>query len=364
MKSPEFYYFSINNKVYGPYTQDEFKSIKLPQGALICNNLDQNWKPYLSQQATSIERNNTDIKRVIKDSEEQHKRKPSTINLEKKPISTDAPRKVNEESKKIEQPLNNPVEITANKNEVVNKKLPFIAIVSSLLIISTCFYFLWLKPYLRDKNAERLYSFVGSLVFRSTPVAGIENNSIGNIKYGSELIVYSNLGDWVNCKFNGEEGYASNKFLLNKQDFYLLNSIFGDQTSREVIETAKCRKALLDYYKTNNIFGLLDEQIQNEVYGAVQNKENWVIYTKPKNIKPNTVIYPRVMNKNSKYTDFGCVIRNVSTGKRKFLFFTFNDYEEATLVTEQDAPDSGDVISVKIVIENGIKYVQVNYTSN
>jgi hypothetical protein len=364
MKSPEFYYFSINNKVYGPYTLDEFKSIKLPQNVLICNNIDQNWRPNVKQQFTSNERDFAKHNNIRSESEEQYKRKPFSIDLEKKALPTDAPQKRTEESTNINHPLKNPVEIALNENEVKNKNLPLIGIASSLLIVSICFYFFWLKPYLRDKNAERLYSYVGSLVFRSTPVPGVDNNTIGNIKYGSELIVYSNTGEWVNCKFNGEEGYASNRFLLNKQDFYLLNSIFGDQTSREVIETAKCRKALLDYYKTNNIFGILDEQIQTEVYGAVQNKENWVINAKPKNVKPNTVIYPRVVNKYSKYTDFGCVIRNVTTGKRKFLFFTFNDYEEATLVAEQEAPDSGDVVSVKILQEDEIKYLQVKYTSN
>jgi hypothetical protein len=291
---------------------------------------------------------------------------PLDQDLQKKSISTSVfPNSKEESSTKNEK--NNNQKNEPILNEVSPKStnsLLIVGVVSSLLIISVFFYIFWIKPYLRDKNAQRLYSYVGSLVFRSSPVAGVENNSIDNIGYGSELIVYTNTGDWVNCKFNDVEGYASNKYLLSKQDFYLLNSIFGDQTSREVIGTAKCRKALLDYYKSTNIIGIIDDRIQTEVYGAIQNKDKWVIYTKPKDIKPNSVIFPRAINKTSKYTDFGCIIKNVDTGKRKFLFFTFNEFEEPTLVAEQEAPDFGDVISVKINFVNDINYLEVKYSEN
>ena len=120
----------------------------------------------------------------------------------------------------------------------------------------------------------------------------------------------------------------------------------------------------MEYYKKNNLIGIVDDRIQIEVYGEVQNMEKWVIYSKPKNIKPNTVIYPRAINKSSKYTDFGCIITNTNTGKRKFLFFTFNEFEEPTLVAEQDAPDAGGIISVRINNVNDINYMEVKYSEN
>ena len=202
-------------------------------------------------------------------------------------------------------------------------------------------YFLWYKSYIRDKNAERMYSYATSLALRSTPVSGVDYNAIGNILYGSEILVYSNTGEWSQCKANNKEGYAASKFLLSKQDFHILNGIFVDQNSRDAVVSTKCKKALLDYYNNKGFIGKIDEQLQLDIFDSVLHKEVWQIFAKNIDIKPNTVVYPRIVNSTSKYTDFGCIITNIQTNKRRFLLFSFNELEEAKLESEQEAPDYG-----------------------
>jgi hypothetical protein len=140
-----------------------------------------------------------------------------------------------------------------------------------------------------------------------------------------------------------------------------LNSVFADQNSREVIETAKCRKAIIDYFKANNIIGNLNPEIQKEIWGAPKNSDQWVISAKSKNVKPNTVIYPRVMSKTSKFTDFGFIITNLNSGKRKFILYTFSENEEPIFVTEQEAPENGDINKVTSEFINGQQYIYVSY---
>jgi hypothetical protein len=215
-----------------------------------------------------------------------------------------------------------------------------------LMVASAVFYFTWFKGYLEDKNAIRMYTYANSLSLRSSPSAGSNYNALNNLLYGTEILIYSQTGDWAKCKANGNKGYVSTQYLLSKKEFQELNGIMADADTRSAISTTKCRRALLNYFNTKGIIGKIDESIQKEIYGAAQLKEVWQVFTKPKESKPNTVIYPKVVNPLNKFTDFACIIRNIATGKRKFLLFSFNDEEKETLQLEEDAPDFGYIQSV------------------
>jgi hypothetical protein len=357
MQSPTLYYFAVNDKTFGPFTLDEYNAIEIPNDAYVCNDLDMTWR--LNKLKTTTKTNELENTQVVLNgnpsSSQLVQKKKQRFNLEKK--STPVVNQPSVVSKVVEKVV---VSNTTVQSKKSNQML-YITAASFVLIIGLLFYFLGLKPFLRDKNAPRMYSYVNSLVFRSSPMSGVDYNILDNIKFGSELIVYSNTGEWVNCKYNGTEGYASNKFLLNKEEFFILNSIFADQNSREIIETAKCRKAILDYFKSNHIIGNLNNEIQKELWGEPKNNDQWVIYAKPKNVKPNTVIYPRALSKTSKFTDFGFLITNLANGKRKFILYTFSENEEPIFVAEQDAPENGDLNKITSKYINGQQYIYVNY---
>ena len=65
------------------------------------------------------------------------------------------------------------------------------------------------------------------------------------------------------------------------------------------------------------------------------------VFTKQKDVKPNAVYYTRLINPNSKFTDFAVVITNLKSDEKKILYFYFDDDETPHLATEFPAPYSG-----------------------
>jgi len=243
-----------------------------------------------------------------------------------------------------------------------------IVITSSVLILvigGIIGYQFFYKPFARDRDAPRYYTFANDAILRSSQVAGVDHNKIIILPYGTELITYNYGSEWSFAKTNEKEGYVASKLILDKKDFYLLNSIFGDNESKGAIETIKCRKALLKYFKEKNFIGKIDETVQKEVFGLVQNiTEVWQVFTKGKDAKPNTFLFPKIINPNSKFTDFAVIIKNINTGKRHLLFFAFTDTEEPILTYEEDAPDIGDILSIRRNQRKGPNVFDVKYAFN
>lgn len=234
------------------------------------------------------------------------------------------------------------------QEEAVKKsKLPIILGVLGVVIVTVVLgYFFWGKDYLRDKNATRMYSFARSLALRSSPAGGGDYNMIGNIPYGSEILVYDNGTEWVNCKVNGQEGYASPKYMLNKIDFQELNAILADEDTRTAVTQTRFKKALLSYFRSHNIIGKMDEIIQTELYGGVSTKEVWQLSAAAETNVPNTVYFSKYSNQSSKFNDFACIIKNVATSQRKIIMFSFDANEFPKFEGEAEAPNTGNIANI------------------
>ena len=203
-----------------------------------------------------------------------------------------------------------------------------------------------------DREAPRYYTSANVVVLRSSRSAGADFNKVASLPYGTELITYEHDSEWSRVKVNfqnGEkqEGYVASPYILNKADFFLMNSIFGNQESKEAIITNKCRLALLNYFKEKRYVGKIDEQMRIEAGITITpSRENqWQVFTKPKDAKPNNVLFKRLYNKNSQFTDFAVIITNSVTNARKLLYFYFDDDETPHLLTEQDAPEQGYIVN-------------------
>ena len=236
----------------------------------------------------------------------------------------------------------------------------------ALVLFGLIGYFAFLKPYLEDKNATRYYSLADNLAMRSTPIAGVDYNSVQALNYGSEILVYNKENNWAYGKSKGIKGYVSLDYILPKKDFYELNGIFGDSETKQGISTAKCRKALLYYFQDSinrKIMGKIDPEIQKEIYGKVKTLDVWQVFSKGKDKYPDAIFFPRFYNPNSKYSDFACIIKNLNTNQRKFLLFTFSDKGEPKLINEQDAPSTGDILKISDSFINGERTPMVSYTT-
>lgn len=132
------------------------------------------------------------------------------------------------------------------------------------------------------------------------------------LPYGTELITYSVGIDWASVKADGQKGFVASNLILSAKDFALLNSAWGNTDAKEYINTAKCRLAILDYYKRFNLPGGTE----------------WQIYTRRKEDKTNTVYYRRFYNPNSKFTDFIFIVKNNRTNERELVIYSFDDETE------------------------------------
>lgn len=214
-----------------------------------------------------------------------------------------------------------------------------------------------------DREAPRTYPIV-NVQLRSSKMAGGEFNKLTTVPFGSELITYDNDGEWSKVKYivpgteDKYEGYAASPYLVDKKDFYIVNSILADNDVREVIATSKVRKALLDYFKSKGYFGDLASELQAEV-GLSPNSENqWQIIFHHGQAKPNEVLFSRMVNADSKFTDMAVLIENINTHDRKLLYFYFDDDETPHLLFDGDAPGEGNIVSVK----DGGTYYRVSFT--
>lgn len=215
-------------------------------------------------------------------------------------------------------------------------------------------YFYYKKVYLPekiDREAKRTYPMV-NLMLRSSKMTGGDFNKIISIPYGSELITYEDDGEWAKVKYilpSGEttyEGYAASKYLLDKKDFYILNSMLSDDDVREVIASSKVRKALLDYFNQNGYAGKLSQELQSEVGLNVPESNQWQVIFHHGQTKPNEILFKRLVNPTSKYPDMTVLIENVGNHDRKALIFHFEDDETPHLIYEEDFPRYGSIRDV------------------
>ena len=246
-----------------------------------------------------------------------------------------------------------PPPVAYQQAEKSNVTLYAVIAVLALLICGVGGYLYYDNVFLPekiDREAPRYYTMANVVVLRSSRSSGADFNKIGSLPFGTELITYEYDSEWARVKVatpNGEgkklEGFVARPYILGKKDFFLLNSLFGNQDSREVIVTTKCRIALLDYFKTHGYIGVMDNQIRTEVgITTSPNGENeWQVFCKPKDAKPNSVLFKRLYNKNSQFTDFAVIINNTTNGNRKLLYFYFDEDETPHLYTEQEAPREG-----------------------
>ena len=216
-------------------------------------------------------------------------------------------------SKNAQQQETSPIAPIVEPTKKSNKVL--IGVISGivLLVALAVGYIVWYVPYAEDRDALRTYVLATNVFLRSEQVAGVEYNVLQKVPYGSEIITYEKGDEWSTVKVGDNEGYMASAYLLTREDFDLLHGVWGDMDSKDCIESSKCRLAVLDFLKRNN-------------YESGAN--GWQIFTKQKDVKPNSIFYPRLFNKNSKYTDFVFILKSNTDGTRMVVCYSFEDETE------------------------------------
>lgn len=200
-------------------------------------------------------------------------------------------------------------------------------IAAVLLAVGAVLYFTVYMPYAKDRDALRTYIGATSVFLRSSQIAGVDNNILGRATYGAEVITYDKGPEWSYVKVDGVKGYIASFYLLEKSDFELLNSVWGNEDAKEIINLFRCRLAILDFYQQHQMSG-----------GAA----GWQIYAKGTTGLPNAVTYPKVYEKNGIFANFFFIVKNNTTGQRKLIGYSFEDDTELPVFRFViDAPENG-----------------------
>lgn len=220
-----------------------------------------------------------------------------------------------------------------NKTIKVDSPLMVIIICLVVLIVSVATCFIWYFPYVKDRNAIRTYVVADNVFLRSSKLLAVEYNILSKIGYGTELITYSKDSQWAEIKAGDIKGFVASKYIVDRSDFNLLNNIWGSYDTKEYIESAKCRLALIDFCKKNNL---------------ITGTNNWQLFTLQKGIKVNNVSFPRLNNGYDKFTEFAFILKNNSSFERRTAIYSFDvNTEKPILVFQEKAPWSGEIKDIR-----------------
>lgn len=282
----------------------------------------------------------------------------------------------------------------AAKNAAINpphqktekKKAPkgIILLIISLLFVASgvgiWFYYTIYLPEKRDAEAPRYYVMAQNINMRSSPEFEADYNKIGSFPYGTEIIVYDSVKTGLKPYLYGKyaprdakgkvikekvvEGYLAYDYMATKADFFMLNSIFGNDDARKMLSESRYKKALLEYFKKNHYKGNISRDKMIE-YGINPNAtQSWQVFCRHEKAQSNNVYRSRKYKKDSKYTDLAVIIKNINSNERRLLYFVFDDDESFHLLLEQPAPYSGymkDRTLKLMSMDNGRYYVDVEY---
>ncbi len=201
-------------------------------------------------------------------------------------------------------------------------------IAGTAIIIGTLIYFFWYAPYAKERDTLRTYVIANSIFLRSSEESENEDNILDKVPYGSELITYEKDSIWAKVGINGQEGFVASPYLLTSEEFSLLDNAWGNDKAKECIESSKCRLAILHFYQMKQL---------------ASGPEGWQIYTQAKEEKTNNVFYPRIYDKESKFTDFVFIIKNIREGgKRIVACYSFDNETESPIYRFcTEAPQEG-----------------------
>ena len=255
----------------------------------------------------------------------------------------------------------------ASSPQVAQKKMPkwvvWLIILGLLLLAGgVAFWFYYQNVYLpamRDAEAPRYYVMARNLNMRSSAEFEAEYNKIASFPYGTEIIVYDSVTSGLNPYFYGKyaptdasgkvmkekvvEGFLSYNFMLNKADFFLLNSIFGNDDARKMLSEARQRRALLSYFRNKHYRGEISAAKIKEcgISDRYATAQRWQVFCRYEKAKSNNVYRSKKYRKDSKYSDVAIIIKNIDNGERRLLYFVFDDDESFHLLLEQPVPPIG-----------------------
>ena len=249
-----------------------------------------------------------------------------------------------------------------SSKQIPTKVLLFIflgLLIVSGIVIGVFYYNNIYLPEKRDAEAARYYVIASMVRMRSTPEFEADYNKVESYPYGTELLIYDTIKDaptpYFHCKYapkdakgkvirdKSMEGFVAYDYLMSKADFFLLNSIFGNDDARKMLSETRYKKALLTYFKSKHFRGNIDAEKIKEcgISSTFMKASRWQVICRHEKAKSNNVYRSKKYRKDSKFSDVAIIIQNIDSGERRMLYFVFDDDETSHLLLEQDVTNTG-----------------------
>ena len=321
--------------------QEDYDTIQLRMQEMENSNVEQN--SFIKQGERPVTAN------IPTQSEEPSQPMTQVQSVKPSQVPTNAEAQTTQSVQTVQTPPQTPTTHEVSKPSKSNNTKVIGIVVGVLVLVGLIAgYFAWYVPYAKDRDALRTYVVANNVFLRSSKMAGVEYNVISKVPYGAELITYAKDAEWAEVKVDGVEGFAASPYLLEWSDFNLLNGVWGSADVKEYIESSKCRLAILDYCKRNQLN---------------TGNDGWQLYTLQKDMKPNMVLFPRLNNGYDKFTEFAFILKNNATQERKLALYSFEEETEKPIfLYEESAPSEGKIKNVKF--NSGRNEYSVSYTGN
>ena len=262
--------------------------------------------------------------------------KPDAVETTLESITTPAPEEVAPEATPVAEPeASTPTEETttnvaddstetSDDEHPRRRKSAWVAIVCLIAVLALMCgaAYLAYRQYIYMKNVPHYYTLTDTTL----PPSGLLHRHATPLPYGSELLMHEYGDTWTKVTMGKKwylPCYVSTAMILDSGDFRRLDSIWGDDLSKSIITTARCRRALLNYFKENDL------------------STDWKVYSRDTAEATNTTFFQRVVTPDSKLLDFAVIIENKKDTARRCLLFSFDQKEHPCLVFDMPAPQDG-----------------------
>lgn len=165
-----------------------------------------------------------------------------------------------------------------------------------------------IKSYFKWKNAETLYCYIPSLRMRSDTTINSDYNVLQSLGYGEAIETVNDplLSPWREARLGGVEGFVNSDYLMNENDFIVLNSLLNTEDKIKQISTSKVRKSLV-----NHVLQLSAAQnlpLQNWAIESIE--DNYDSFIKTKDNYYNKNEYASLILRNGDYTEIVFFVYN------------------------------------------------------
>lgn len=198
------------------------------------------------------------------------------------------------------------------------------------LIIIAAAVFGWFKWCGRDDgnakgSADDRYVVAERVFLRSSPSAANNSNIITKFPYGTQLHLIGESNGWIEVKEpqSGKKGYVAGNYVMDRNDFNHLDSIWGSRDIIDEINITRYRRALV------NLYHELQQQTGHSYFLLKGPAENWM----EKNIQDDANYFP----------EFAVIVKDVVAGQRIAAIYGFASDETPILRHLEEAPDNGGI---------------------